>query len=465
MKKSLLILLLFSTVGTTFAQTILNQFPIKLQKSSDYFQLFNAENTQKDYFVFIADKEKVTVLKYNSALFFKDSLSVSRPNRSLEFMVGVTFTKDGEPNLYWSSKNYETSNIVNFDFENRVISDLIYTNDFLRHKIIDSFVANNTLNIVSVTPENTLKFTNFSNNGKNDYNVSINPEQSSNLKPDADLVVNAILDKGIAVIQTNQYTPLFVTTAKVKRYLQNESYIVSFDSAFSTTLFTVNLQDYSSKKELYSYEKLNKDAGSNSFLHQDILYQLTANSESISLVGIDLKTKNTLGKYQATSKQEIDFKNSPLYMQTENRKARVFRNTSKFLSNIDLQNLGLSVYSSPNYNLFTIGGIKEVPSSGGLALAIGMGVGGLMSGSDVMVGSDLMNTNTQNIYFESLFDENFKHIKPAFQPLYIDQMGNFLNDNRIAVQNIFPYKNYVILNYYDSKTNEFVMRKFEDSAE
>jgi len=462
MKKLLLTFLFFSTFGTAFAQTIVDRFPIELKKSSDSFQLLNAENDQQEYFVFIADKEKVTVLKYNSALFFKDSLSVLRPNRSLEFMVGVTFTADGDPDLYWSSKNYETVKLVHFDFKNRVTSDLIYENNFSRTKIIDAFVAKNTFNIVSVTPENTLKFINFSTMGQSEYNVSFNPEQSNSSKPDADILVKAILDKGIAVIQTNQYNPLFVGTAKVKRYLQNESYILSFDSAFSTTLFTVELEDFSSKKDLYPYEKLDKDSGSNSFLHQNILYQLTANSESILLVGLDLKTKNTFGKYQATSKQEIDFKNSPLLMQSENRKAKVFRNTSKFLSNIDTQNLGLSIYTSPNYNLFTIGGVREVASSGGLALALGLGIGGAFSGSDAMIGSDFMDTTMQSVYFESSFDENFNHIKPPFQPLYVDQMGDFLNNNRIAIHNIFPFKNHVILNYYDSKTNEFVMRKFED---
>jgi hypothetical protein len=170
MKKLLLTFLFFSAFGTAFAQTILDRFPIELKKSSDSFQLLNAENDQQEYFVFIADKEKVTVLKYNSALFFKDSLSVLRPNRSLEFMVGVTFTADGYADLYWSSKNYETVKLVHFDFKNRVISDLIYENNFSRTKIIDAFVAKNTFNIVSVTPENTLKFINFSTK------ISSNPQ-------------------------------------------------------------------------------------------------------------------------------------------------------------------------------------------------------------------------------------------------------------------------------------------------
>lgn len=465
MKKIFFLCFLISTLGSVSAQTIVNRFPIELKKSSDYFQIFNAENDQKEYFAFIADKEKITVLKYNSFLFLKDSISVARPNRNLDFMVGVTFTTNGNPNLYWASKDYEMVKMILFDFKTRTTSDLDYEINFTKSKIIDSFVAKNTLNVVSLTSENTLKITHFSNTGQSEHLLTFAPEQASASKSDAELLANAILDKGISIVQTHQFNPLYVGTSKVKRYLQDGKYILSYDSEFSTTLLTIDISDFSSRKELYPYEKLDKTSGSNSFLHNGILYQFTANSESVSLMGIDLKTKNSVGKYQTSSKQEIDFKNSPLLLQSDRGKAKEFKNTAKFLSKLDFENLGLSVYSTPNYNLFTIGGIREVASGGGLALAIGMGIGGVMSGGDVVFAPDLMNNNLQSIYFESFFDTDFKHLNAPSRPLYVDALGDFLNTNRLTAQHIFPYPNYVILNYYDPKTKEFVMRKFEDVTE
>lgn len=464
MKKLLFLLLLFSIIGTAAAQTLLNRYPIELKKSSEYFQIFNAENQQNEYFTFIADKEKLTVLKYNSALFFIDSLSISRPERSLDFMVGVTFSKEGNPNLYWSAKNYEILKLIHFDFNNRTTSDLVYENNFARKKIIDVFVAKNTFHILSITPENTLKFTAFSNTGKSEFAVTFHSESASGSQSNADHLVNTILEKGITVIEARQFNPLFDAAAKVKRYLKKERYVLSFDSDRATTLFTVDLTDYSSKKELFPYEYVSKNSGSNSFINLDMLYQISANSDSISLTGIDLKTKNAVGKYQANAKQEIDFKNTPLLLQSENGKVRELKNTSKFLSKMDFKTMGLSVYSTPNYDLFTIGGVREVPSSGGVVLAIGLGIGGVMSGSDVMVGSDFLTNNMQSLYFESFFDARFEHLKVPFRPLYIDALGEFLNTNRPSVHNLFLYQNYTILNYYDSKAKEFVMRKFEDIA-
>lgn len=464
MKKSLFLLLFISVIGSSTAQTILNQFPLELTKSSSFFQVFNAQNQENEYFAFVADKEKVTVLKYNSALFFKDSLSVSRPDNSLDFMAGVTFSKDGNPNLYWSSKNYETLKLIHFDFNNRMTSDLVYENNFARKKIIDVFVAKNAFTIVSITPENTLKFTIFSNIGKSEYAVSFHQESDSNLKPDADILVNSILNKGITVIEARQFNPLFLAAAKVKRYLKKEHYVLSFDSETATTLFTVNLKDFSSQKEVFTYEKTSEDSGSNSFLNLDMLYQITIDSESIALSGIDLQTKNTVGKYQAIAKRDIDFKNSPLYLQAENGRTREFRKTAKFLSKIDYESVGLSVYSTPNYDLFTIGGVKQVASGGNIALGVGLAIGGAIGGASVDAGDFMQNDNLQSLYFESFFDAQFKHLKVPFRPLYIDALGTFLNTHRPSVQNTCLYQNYLILNYYDSKTKQFVMRKFEDTA-
>ena len=452
-------MLAISFVGNTFAQTLLNRFPVELKKSSEYFELFNAENTSREYFSFLADKEKIRVLKYNSALFFKDSISMLRTNKDVDFISGVTFSKDGNPNLYWSSIDYEIIQLINFDFIKHTTSQLVYKNNFSRDKIIDAFVAVNAFQILSITAEGQIKCTSFSNTGKTEHLISEN--QTNKTAFDA-AVISTILENGITKIESNTFTPLFVGVAKVKRYLTDDSYILSLDSKTNTTLFTIKFKDFSVQKESFPYEKSDQDSGSNSFLNDGILYQLSANTTSLSLLGIDLNTKKSIGNFQANSKQEIDFKNSPLLQQSENSRSKELKNTSKLLLKLDKNSVGLSIYTTPNYNLFTIGGVREVTTGGGLTLAIGIGFAGAMSGGNVAIAPDFMNNKLQSLYFESFFDADFKHSNAPFRPLYIDTLSEFLNTNRPVVHNVYPFKNYVILNYYDSKTKEFVMRKFED---
>ena len=464
MKKSLFLVLLLSFFGTVSAQTILNRFPIELKKSSAYFQILNAENQQGDYFAFITYKEKTTALKYNSALFFTDSISIPRPKKEVDFMFGTTFSADGNPNLYWASKDYQVVQFIQFDFKTHRTSTLIYENDFAREKVVDVFVAANELNIITTTTDNQLRFTNFSNTGKSEYIVSLTPNNTAIENAKDDPFTFLILENGITKIESKLFNPLYIGTAKVKRYLDEKQFIITFDLKGQTTVFSINLDDFSINKKLFPHEKFADKAESNSYLHQNILYQVTANSDTLSLSAIDFKTNKIINSYQASSKKEIDFKNSPLLLQSENGKTRELKKTSKLLSKIDSGKIGLSIYSTPNYNLFTIGGVRDVPSGGGMLLGVGLAFGTVMGGTSVDIGGFVDDFRQQSIFFESYFDSNFKHTNAPFRPLYADALGDFLNQNRPFIQNIVPFHNYVILNYYDSKTEEFVMRKFEDVA-
>ncbi len=459
MKKYPFILVFFMVFGSSFGQTILNRFPIELKKSSSYFQIFNAENEQKDYFAFISDKQKLTAVKYNSALFFSDTLSISRPSNDYDFMAGVTFSADETPNLYWSSKDYKKVQLIHFDFKNHTTSNLIYTNNFERDKIVDAFVAHNSLHIVSITSDDKLKFTHFSNNGKNEYVVSLDLENQSTNQSG---LIKTLFENGITPIEVNLFNPLYVGVAKVKRYLSKDQYILTFDRYGLTTAFTVNLKDFTLNKKFFSYEVFADKAASNSYLHQNVLYQVTANANALSLIALDFDTQTRKGSYQVDAKTEISFKNSPLILQSESGRTRELKNTSKFLSKIDYEDVGLSIYATPNYHLFTIGGVRQVASAGSMFLGAGLTIGGALSGAFIDATPMVMEGNAQSLYFESFFDKDFQHVKTPFQPLYIDALGGFLDTNRLSVYNIYAFENYVILNYYDSKNNEFVMRKFED---
>jgi hypothetical protein len=462
MKKSIFLVVLVFIFGTISAQTVLNRFPLEFKTSSDYFQIFNAENQEHDYFAFITNREKTTVLRHNTALFFTDSISVERPNKDFEFMAGVTFAENGNPNLYWSSRDYQKIKMIGFDFSNRTTSNLTYENDFKRDKIIDVFVAANAFNIVSVTPDNKLKFTNFSNTGKNEYEVSLTSYQSAFKNAPKNPFITAILENGIAKIDSKLFSPLYLGVAKVKRYLNPKNVILTFDLEGKTTIFTIDLKQFSVAKKEFADNKIGEQSKSNSFLRQNILYQITSHHETLSISAVDFETRTVLGNFQATSEKEIDFKNSPLLVQAANGRTRILKKTSKFLSKVNYGDVGLTVYATPNYDLFTIGAVSRVVSAGYLAAGFGGAFAGAIGGAILEIDEYASIDKSQSIYFDGFFDENFKHLNIPFRPLYIDELGEYLSTSRIAVQNLYPFQNYVILNYYDSKTNEFVMRKFED---
>ncbi|MBC8643511.1 hypothetical protein H9W95_03800 [Flavobacterium lindanitolerans] len=119
MKKIFLSLFTLCCVNLSFGQTLLASHPLELKKATSYHQIVNTVNDQNQVFVFASDKEKLKVLKYNNALFFKDSLSVNRPDKNYTAMAGFSFEDNGNPYLYWSSDDYTKIQSHYFDFNNR----------------------------------------------------------------------------------------------------------------------------------------------------------------------------------------------------------------------------------------------------------------------------------------------------------------------------------------------------------
>lgn len=83
MKKILLFVFLIQS-NSFFSQTQLATFPLKFKKSKDFRQILNAENKDThDLFAFATDKETLTILKYNRALFLTNQYTFPRLNISI----------------------------------------------------------------------------------------------------------------------------------------------------------------------------------------------------------------------------------------------------------------------------------------------------------------------------------------------------------------------------------------------
>ena len=106
MKKFILFFIIIQC-NSLLSQTILATFPLELKKSKEYKQIVNAENTiTHDVFAFISDKETLTILKYNSALFLTNQYSLPRPNMDYKVLAGYSFDDKGNPTIYWSSPDF-----------------------------------------------------------------------------------------------------------------------------------------------------------------------------------------------------------------------------------------------------------------------------------------------------------------------------------------------------------------------
>ena len=462
MKKLLFSLFVLLNFTASFGQTILNSHSLNLRGSRNNHQILNVVNLHEQTFAFLSDKEKLTVLKYNRALFFSDSISINRPDKEYGSMAGYSFESNGNARIYWASRDLTKLQSILFDFENQTTSVNDFQLDFSSELIINTF-SENTFFYILTLPKNQekLKFYIFRKGEKYERTVDFSNYKFTDEKGKSITFNQLISQNGLDMIDNKVINPLFQSVGKSKMYLDVNKMIITFDSPENTQTFQIDLNTFSTLEKIIPQQILVKTGKSNSYFSKNKVYQFKVNDQELAIASIDLQSGEVTKKYYADIKDTISFRNSPLYSQTGNQRAKVMKNTKKFLQRLSNSDVGLSVYKTPNATMLTVGGVRSVSSTGGIMIGVAMAAAS--GGGDF--GNLFDDESLQSTYFEALFDDKFEHQNLSQLPLATDFIAQFIAENDVSLQTVFLYKDYYILSYYDSKKKEFVMRKFEDASE
>src|SRR5690606_28726392 len=102
---------------------------------------------------------------------------------------------------------------------------------------------------------------------------------------------------------------------------------------------------------------------SNSYYHENKIYQLNINDEELLFDIKDYQNSQVIKNYAVAKKDTISFKNSPLWIQTGGQKPKELKNTTKFLQRLLFMDVGLTVYKTQKSILVTLGGTNEGQTS------------------------------------------------------------------------------------------------------
>ena len=451
MKKIILFLILIQC-SLLFSQTVLATFPLELKKSKEYKQIVNAENTSThDVFAFVSDKETLTILKYNSALFLSNQYSLARPDIAYKVLVGYSFNDDGNPTLYWSSQNFSKIMAVQYDLNTKTtVAVFSYDLPSFNQSIITQFQENNTFYILSQKHfEQKLILYVFKNGKMEEKTLDFGSFKFQNSKNQA-ITFSKILEVcPIEKIETNQFNPMFKGTQKTKLYVLKNKLLLTFDhNDNETQAFEIDLATFEIlKKNIPKTATKNYVSLSNSYYHESKIYQLKVNEEELLFEIKDYKSGETLKSITVPKTENIPFKSSPFWLQLAGDRPKELKNTAKFLNQLVYLEVGLTIYKTPKSILITLGGTGDVQFTD--------------------VGQDNTNLGFRNvpttIYFESVFDKKLDHTKQDQEPLAVDFISRFREEHPEAtIPSIIRYKNYYIMGYYDTYAKQYTMRKFID---
>lgn len=443
------------------SQTVLTSYKVDFKIKKERPEIVNAQNTiTKDVFVFIAS-DSLTILKYNSALFLKDKFVTSRQfveNRSL---LGYSFSEDGNPTLYWFSGEEKSIILTKYYIENKTSRALKFQIPLDEKSILTYYQKdNNFYLIMREKMKEALTAFIFKNGMAEERFLDFSSFQFRDRKTQQKTFNQILNENPIEKMDSGEYNPLYKVTAKSKLYTLPNRLILTLDQSFrKTQLFDINLDNLEIKEKTFVKPIGAKNPKtSNSFYHENKLYQLNVNSDELLFDIKDYESGESVKSFAVTKKDTIRFANSPLLMQIENRPPKQIKNTAKFLKELSSIDIGVSVFKNRQNLFLTLGG------SGSDSKNISVNGFNFDDFFGDFPSNNYYNIETNySVFFESVWTKKLDLTAGNREPFATDKIYNFLDSHKEAmIPNSIKLNNYTILSYYDVDAKEIVLRKFED---
>jgi len=467
--KKILTLIVLSSFTIVTSQTKLVSHHLDLKKPKASQQLLNVVNPDtEEVYTLASDKESTTVLRFNSALFFSDSLTVKRPDKQYTFMAGFSIENKQSPYVYWASEDFDKILAVQYDFQTKKATEKAYTLPLQDETVLATFSENSSFYILCNNDKaQKLELYVFKNGNREQKTFDFENTNFITAKGKTVKLNSILQDYPIQSIDTKSFNSLLSCTQKTKLYITANKLVLTFDhNPKETQLFEINLDSYGIAEYKIAQPQLKAAATkSNSFFDKDLLYQLKYNESELALYAKNITTNTVTKSFTVTQNDTIAFKTSPLYSQTGEQRPKQLKSTKKFLDKLSTSEPGISVYHLNGNLLLTIGGAKSIATTGMIVLGVAASVGSIMTGTGGDMSSLLEPSTSQVLYFESFVDNAYQTIKTPQGPLAVDFISEFMEQNDEAyLNNTFVYKDFYILGYYDSESKQYVMRKFADEG-
>lgn len=459
--KKLLLFFLLAFPSVLLSQTILNSYPLNLTKIDENGQILNAEDVKnQDVYVFAADSKNINILKYSKSFFltkqFTDSIRDAE-NRSL---LGSSISDDGNPTLYWSSRESQNIRIIKYYLDNNTSRTLNFNIPENNEYIITTFQKNNNFYILGKEKDSQHLLLYEMKNGKCeikmfDFSASrFQNERGQNLT-----FSSLIRYFPIQKMESEDFNPLNKTVHINKLYVLNDRIILTFDyNQKKTQVFDLNMETAEmTEKNFTQPDSKTISKTSNSFFSENKLFQVKASKDEFLFAVKDFDSEKTIKSISVSKKDTILFKNSPLFLQINDNKPKELKTTTKFLSQLSDLSVGLSVLKNNKNSYITFGGYLEY-------IVSDFNYG--RSNSFDSFENQVQYRQSKMVYFDSVLNANLDFVTDQkSEPLAIDNIFYYLGTNKnAALQNILKLKDYYILSYYDTVLKQYTIRKFTDGV-
>lgn len=258
------------------------------------------------------------------------------------------------------------------------------------------------------------------------------------------------------------------TSSIVKMYPGKSGFKLTVDAQRRTYIL-----DFSTSNLSYTVSTIDKlttsgtEINSNSFILDDKIYIISASTEEMIFSIKNLASGEELKNFRVTKNEEIPFKNTPIIQEGGKLKNyRILDKTSQFLRRMSNEDIGVATTKSNNNFVVTLGSKKEISSGGAPMMMPGFGIPVGSIGSFAVTFNPTFfaygnYTSTKATRIESLFDEDFNHLKGEIPENVFDKISEAgLKLPSTDAETVFKLGNSYIWGFYDQKLEKYILYRF-----
>lgn len=413
-------------------------------------------------------------------------------------LLGHSINQDVH-HLYYANKKINQFAVKSINVASQSISEVEVDLMWNKEKFLNAFSHNNKFYILTVVKYSSkLKLYDFSNGNQyvcNEIDFSEYTFLRSGAEAISQNLYYALWDTqrsamsfatNLPKISDDKPMRLRKAASRTKFYCIREKMIITLDiNRYNTIFLEVNLDDYSTEYKSYPYGVIEdteeQNRKSNSYLHHNLLYQLSISKLEMYLSIKNLENNSIIKEYRVKRDDSIYFKNSSITKKNSGYGdgIRELERTNQFLKKIIRGNVGISVYEEDHLYV-VIGGYKTVSSGGGGGGMMMTPTAGGVTGSPstgftqsvtytpTYFGGFSSSRSGHTIAFiNSVLDKKtFAHIPdynfPEFNSVN-EKIKEFCKhkDRLFKLRTRFTMDDYIIYGYYDLSDLNYYFRKFE----
>lgn len=450
------------------------------------------------------DNKDVAATLFNKNLEVNNKFLFNKPESKLDNLLGYSI-KENSYNIFYTDNSKKKFLVQTLNGLSGEVTEEELNINMKNKELLTSFTHDNFYYLLTLQKKtSTLAIYKFEGNKLHSSKILDLSDHTFSIRETLTLfdILNdkstqTYFFKNLTVLKVENDTPnpLEVASYKNKMYVKGENMYLTIDNQnVYTFIIKINLLtfDYQviNKMKPFLYQEPTLLTKSNSFLMDDILFQIKVNRQGLCIEAENLLTGELLRTYRANKDEDIGFKNSTFIYKSSSsdmnlasmsdKNEKELKNTSKVLKKMIGMDVGISVYSKGNNYEIIVGGFekKKVSSGGGGVAPQGLAFNGGMPEAPMytttwqnsynpMLYSYNQYTFSKSAYFKSKLNKSsFEHVEGDIKLDLFEKISRYEDlinmpmENNIRSKTIFKYHDYFVFGYYDKSSNTYQLIKF-----